>query len=76
MNFGPDKKGYGASGFVLMQPMQNVGPLSGGCQFIAGDPLELLRRKIDPHCGKPRKEGSAYCREHHRVCWAKAKSRG
>lgn len=65
----PIKQGYGASGFVSMVPMQHVAPLIGGCQFIAGDPIPELRAKRDPHCGKPRQEGSAYCPTHHRVCW-------
>lgn len=68
-----EKAGYGASGFVSMVPLPQVVPLIGGCQYIEGDPLELLRRKIDPYCGKPRKDGSSYCAEHHKICWLRAK---
>lgn len=65
---GPAKKiAYGAAR-IKMAPLESVGPLGGGCQFIAGDPVELLRRKIDPHCNLKRRDGSAYCPKHHAMC--------
>jgi hypothetical protein len=34
------------------------------CEFYEGDP-----RRGDKPCGKPTKQGSAYCAEHHARCW-------
>lgn len=67
------KTALGASAFQ-MRSMPLPGPLAGGCQFIAGDPLLELAAKRDPHCGKTRRDGSAYCEEHHAVCWVKGKA--
>ena len=66
------KTAYGASGFQ-MRSLPLLGTLAGGCQFIAGDPLAELKAGRDPHCGAERREGSAYCPEHHARCWVKGK---
>ena len=67
------KTAYGASAFQ-MRSLPLLGTLAGGCQFIAGDPLVELKAGRDPHCGETRREGSAYCETHHRVCWVRAKA--
>lgn len=46
-----------------------------GCSYIAGDP-GVIRRGVDPFCGKKRKRGSVYCDEHHAGCWKPAPKRG
>lgn len=45
-----------------------------GCAYIAGDP-HVVRRHEDPFCGKAREPGSAYCLEHHEICWRPAPKR-
>ena len=62
------KRAYGAPG-LQMRSLPLPVPLTGGCQFIAGDPLAELKAGRDPHCGAERQEGSAYCETHHGVCW-------
>ena len=61
------KRAYGASGFQMRSLPLPV-PLTGGCQFIAGDPLVELKAGRDPHCGETRQEGSSYCLHHHSLC--------
>jgi hypothetical protein len=47
------------------------------CAYIAGDDhLERMRAGADLSaitCGKPAIDGSAYCVDHHQVCWVKPK---
>lgn len=43
-----------------------------GCLYIeADDPVPLIRKGIDPYCGKPRKDGSNFCDDHYRLCVVK-----
>jgi hypothetical protein len=69
------KTAYGASAFQMspLSPLPLPVPLTGGCQFIAGDPLVELKAGRDPHCGKTRRDGSSYCAAHHRRCWVKGR---
>src|SRR5690348_2228076 len=48
------------------------GTLVTGCKFIAGDPHGCFARGENPFCGKPPLRGSAYCAEHHPICYTLA----
>lgn len=41
-----------------------------GCRYIEGDPIPTEGQSHDDlYCNAPKKPGSAYCDEHHKLCW-------
>lgn len=57
------------SSWCDVRPGFNGSMGQAGCRFIEGDPMELVRARVDPFCGEPTQPGSAYCAEHHRRCF-------
>lgn len=60
------KEAHGALGFL--RNLRSYAPGMSSfrrCQYIAGEPLADDSCK----CNRPVDTRSAYCREHHRLCW-------
>lgn len=39
------------------------------CQWIEGDPVQLVRSGQQIFCGSPARSGSSYCPHHHKICY-------